>query len=919
MRQYVFASLASVRLYVGNILSGDTKRLDAVSKLLILIIFSGLSGLAIAQNPILYTRQPNLPAPGVTPGANSYDTGQTWASQVCATSDVTKGFPYGSRTEWAPVLDPGQDAETHLTAVSGTAVYNPSPSEGGFCEGAVCPGQPISCSSDSDCSGCGGSCDLGQGPSCSGGSCNSPFTNPQVGSPIACLNDAPCAVCGGSCTALGRSRGDMQMTHPFGFDYDASIAPDPAYVSLLSPGNVESTHVDSSGQNALDGFGGLVYPFLHATAPVNQSTLGWCTPDFSARCASSADCSSGTCEGAVSGLGLNASSLHGVLGVETDHDLIPDSYQPRDGDRTVLFGRWIVDCGHGDEAETSGWHTEIHPPLLVATGRSTGLGSFGARCSGEQTCSSVIGRPYLVSQSFGDGPFARHLEDEVEKLGCLEVTGPLVSAAIAVEGPFAGLPDCNLGLDANCVCNSDLGCLSCEVGSCAALDVLGIGAPFGAPCSTKIEERPQVNGVPFAGTQEMQYYIQPAVGRLNPGDRMLAEWKLTAKSGVTVELSNAGDSAGVLIDVTMDQNSYKKAALPPRQDWVVDPNEIYPNFTEKGALSFLAFLLGPLQSVIVDQGLFTDRYQAPQAPLNGDTPTTTFADQLNGTVQAAQVVDDNQPFPVSGQINVGWFRCATGGPYVAECTGPTTTVKLSGNGSSDPDGNPITFAWSGGFVGGSATGEMPSVQFPGTGTFPVDLTVADSQISTMCSTTAIVQDTTPPAIAISQPAPITYVHSATLTLGYMVTDVCTGVKSFTPTIDGFATLMGHSLPSGQMINLLTELSLGTHTFSISAVDNVGNADASSVVFTIIVTADSIKDDVTQFLAAGKIKNKGEANSLLAKLDAAANARARGQCSTAANNYQAFINELNAQSGKGVDANAAAIMIADAQYLIAHCP
>ena len=323
--------------------------------------------------------------------------------------------------------------------------------------------------------------------------------------------------------------------------------------------------------------------------------------------------------------------------------------------------------------------------------------------------------------------------------------------------------------------------------------------------------------------------------------------------------------------------------------------------------------------MIVDQGLFTDRYQAPQAPLNGDTPTTTFADQLNGTVQAAQVVDDNQPFPVSGQINVGWFRCATGGPYVAECTGPTTTVKLSGNGSSDPDGNPITFAWSGGFVGGSATGEMPSVQFPGTGTFPVDLTVADSQISTMCSTTAIVQDTTPPAIAISQPAPITYVHSATLTLGYMVTDVCTGVKSFTPTIDGFATLMGHGLPSGQMIKLLTELSLGTHTFSISAVDNVGNADASSVVFTIIVTADSIKDDVTQFLAAGKIKNKGEANSLLAKLDAAANARARGQCSTAANNYQAFINELNAQSGKGVDANAAAIMIADAQYLIAHCP
>jgi hypothetical protein len=103
------------------------------------------------------------------------------------------------------------------------------------------------------------------------------------------------------------------------------------------------------------------------------------------------------------------------------------------------------------------------------------------------------------------------------------------------------------------------------------------------------------------------------------------------------------------------------------------------------------------------------------------------------------------------------------------------------------------------------------------------------------------------------------------------------------------------------------------------VDNAGNADASSVTFTIIVTPDSIKDDVTQFLAAGKIKNNGEANSLLKKLDAAAKARAGGDCNSAANIYGAFINELNAQSGKGVDATAAAIMIADAQYLIAHCP
>jgi hypothetical protein len=185
----------------------------------------------------------------------------------------------------------------------------------------------------------------------------------------------------------------------------------------------------------------------------------------------------------------------------------------------------------------------------------------------------------------------------------------------------------------------------------------------------------------------------------------------------------------------------------------------------------------------------------------------------------------------------------------------------------------------------------------------------------------LVLDTTPPVITISQPAPAQYPHNATLTLGYGANDGAgSGVASVTPTMDGSPTLPdGHSLASGQAINLLTELSLGTHVFSIAAKDNIGNADSSTVTFSIIVTPDSIKGDVTQFLAAGNIKNQGEAQSLLAKLDAAAAARAKGDCSTAGNNYQAFINELQAQSGKGVDATAAAIMIADAQYLIVHCP
>lgn len=176
-----------------------------------------------------------------------------------------------------------------------------------------------------------------------------------------------------------------------------------------------------------------------------------------------------------------------------------------------------------------------------------------------------------------------------------------------------------------------------------------------------------------------------------------------------------------------------------------------------------------------------------------------------------------------------------------------------------------------------------------------------------------------PTITILQPVATTYVHSATLTLSYSITDGGSGVDQFLPKLDGSTMLAGHGLQSGQVINFLTELGLGSHRFEIAAADNVGNSSAFAVTFMIGVTSDSIKDDVDDFFAMGLIRNRGVANSLLAKLASAARARARGQCATAAHLYNAFINQLSALAGNGVGAGAAAVMIGDARYLIAHCP
>jgi len=86
----------------------------------------------------------------------------------------------------------------------------------------------------------------------------------------------------------------------------------------------------------------------------------------------------------------------------------------------------------------------------------------------------------------------------------------------------------------------------------------------------------------------------------------------------------------------------------------------------------------------------------------------------------------------------------------------------------------------------------------------------------------------------------------------------------------------------------------------------------------VVTPDSIIGDVKYFASIGAI-TKDEPNSLIRKLNAAKAYRAAGDCKDAAGSYQAFINEVMAQTGKKVTKSAANVLIADAQYLIAHCP
>jgi hypothetical protein len=313
------------------------------------------------------------------------------------------------------------------------------------------------------------------------------------------------------------------------------------------------------------------------------------------------------------------------------------------------------------------------------------------------------------------------------------------------------------------------------------------------------------------------------------------------------------------------------------------------------------------------------------------TPIAGTYDEANGVFTMSGAVRDPDGI-ITGDVSLTFLFenrppvADAGLDQVVECSSSMLTGEalLSGAGSFDPDGEADLESFSWGIDEGtvdaqSAIGENVTVVL-GLGVHDVVLTVADMSGSFgQDEAVVLVEDTTPPVITITVPQGIEYVHSDAFHLLYEVTDVCTGVGDVIALLDGNTTLSGHGLASGQLIDLLTELTLGDHTFRIEADDTEDNASAAEVTFSIIVTTESIKQDVVIFTERGDIRETGLPTALLAKLEEAGNRHDAGDCMTAQNIYEAFIQQLEAQSGKGVNAEAAAIMIGDAQYLIDNCP
>lgn len=219
---------------------------------------------------------------------------------------------------------------------------------------------------------------------------------------------------------------------------------------------------------------------------------------------------------------------------------------------------------------------------------------------------------------------------------------------------------------------------------------------------------------------------------------------------------------------------------------------------------------------------------------------------------------------------------------------PTVTGTLGNNGWYRSD---VGVTWS---VTDAESGIASS-----TGCGAQTLTADAASVTYTCSATngvslsasqsvTVKRDATPPVVSFAGNAG-SYTVDQAVAISCSATDNLSGVAT-----NGCVSAAGPAYAFGA----------GPHALNAAAQDAAGNSAAASTTFTVVVDLEGLSALVRRF-----VSNDGLANSLIAKLRAADSARARGNDKAAANQLNAFVNEVQAQSGKGIAAADAAVLVA----------
>ena len=155
-------------------------------------------------------------------------------------------------------------------------------------------------------------------------------------------------------------------------------------------------------------------------------------------------------------------------------------------------------------------------------------------------------------------------------------------------------------------------------------------------------------------------------------------------------------------------------------------------------------------------------------------------------------------------------------------------------------------------------------------------------------------DRTAPVITTNLKEGTVFDRINTFTLINSAVDALAGMEKLETKLDG------NQISNNEVINL-EGLAFGSHQMVITAIDKVGNMSVMTVDFEISATTKTLSSRLEKFYNQGLIKNAGLYNSLYKKLE-------KG-------NLGAFLNEVAAQMGKGIEIKAANTLKEYANWII----
>ena len=347
------------------------------------------------------------------------------------------------------------------------------------------------------------------------------------------------------------SGADVPFTHPFGNDYEFAIVPDAEYAGLLAPSNRSGSSDDT----------------------INN----------------------GFAQGRSAGLAVT-----GILPMEVEAGMVPSTYRAAAGDRVAVYGRWIVDAGHND------FHTEIHPPLLLA--RAQTVNAQGATVypdAGAITYMQLWSRPYQAAQKFKDGSNTNLcLQDYITNIA--ETLGDIVAYPPIFPKSLGGV----------------------------YLVSLVVRPPVPTPPPAKF------------------VVLGPA--------HLQCSYSFTTNKACGVEIMQCvSDPNAVQITLALNSAGYPTLPDPPstKVAWSLDAlkKSIPPDL---GTLtSFLVDVVSAYQNTVHGGNVYFRTYNPVPAP-NVTTHAVPFT-PLASLPRSSVNVDNTQPFPIIGWLKLQWVHTST--------------------------------------------------------------------------------------------------------------------------------------------------------------------------------------------------------------------------------------------------------------------